>query len=94
MTLPRLVEIQPRENFQLWVKFSDGSEGVSDLSDVVGKGVFRLWDTPGEFEKARIGDSGEIVWADNLDVCPDAIYFEVTGQEPESFFRAAEATHA
>jgi hypothetical protein len=94
MKLPRLIEIQPRPNFKLWVRYSDGTEGVVDLSDVAGKGVFSLWDTPGEFEKARIGTHGEIVWDDRIDICPDTIYFEMTGENPEKFFRRSEATRA
>ena len=94
MTIPRFVEIQPREGFKLWVKYSDGTEGIVDLSDVAGRGVFSLWNTPGEFEKARIGEVGEIIWGDRLDICPDAVYFEITGQDPEKLFIKTEPVHA
>ncbi len=37
--MPRPIEVKPLENYRLWVKFSDGVEGVVDLSGLVGKGV-------------------------------------------------------
>ena len=67
-----------------------------DLSEAVGKGVFALWRDPLAFDQVRIGSSGERVWADWIDLCPDALYLKVTGKKPEDIFPALrdQPTHA
>jgi hypothetical protein len=41
--IPVPVEVQPLKNYRLKVRFSDGIQGVVDLSEFAGKGVFALW---------------------------------------------------
>jgi hypothetical protein len=81
MSINKLVEVKPLSGFKLYVKYKDGIEGTADLSDIAGKGVFSFWNTPGTFEKVYIDlISGAIAWNEQLDVCPDAIYEEITGK--------------
>ncbi|MCL4512090.1 MAG: DUF2442 domain-containing protein [Bacteroidetes bacterium] len=84
--MPIPVEVRPLDRYRLWVKYSDGTEGVADLSDLVGKGVFALWNDYEEFKKVHIGASGEIAWSEQIDVCPDAIYLKISGKKPEDLF--------
>ncbi len=84
--MPRLVQVEARDNYELWVKYSDGVEGIADLSDFAGQGVFTLWNDYGEFRKAHIGSSGEIAWNDEVDIDSDAIYLKITGKKPEDIF--------
>ena len=53
MALYKPVEVKTRPNYRLWVKFTDGIEGEIDLAHLVGKGVFALWQKPGEFERCE-----------------------------------------
>lgn len=84
--MPIPVEVRSLERYRLRVKYSDGTEGVADLSGLVGKGVFALWNDYEEFKKVHIGASGEIAWSEEIDVCPDAIYLKATGKKPEDLF--------
>jgi len=84
--MPIPTEVKPLDNYQLWIRFSDGTEGVVGLSDFVGRGVFALWEDYGEFEKVYIGPGGELAWGDQIDLCPDAMYLRVTGKSPEDLF--------
>lgn len=84
--MPIPIEVKPLENYQIWIKYSDGREGIVDLSDLAGKGVFALWNDYQEFQKVYIGPSGEIAWSDQIDLCPDAIYLKITGKQPENIF--------
>jgi hypothetical protein len=59
-----------------------------DLSDNVGKGVLVLWRDPLVFEQVRIGSSGELVWGEQVDLCPDALCLKVTGKKPDDIFPA------
>jgi hypothetical protein len=76
--------------------FDDGASGTVDLSDLAGKGVFALWDNRSGFEQVRVGRSGELVWGDQIDLCPDALYLRVTGKKPGDVFAAlrSEPAHA
>jgi hypothetical protein len=82
----RPTEVKPLDNYRLWIKFSDGIEGVIDLSNLAGKGVFALWNDYRKFEKVSIGSGGEIAWNDQVDLCPDAVYLKITGKRPEDIF--------
>ena len=80
------VEVKALPNYTLHVRFSDGIEGDVDLSHLVGVGVFSFWNDAGNFERVSIGPSGEIRWTDKIDMCPDAIYMQITGKAPEEVF--------
>ena len=73
---------------RLELQFDDGVSGTVDLSEAVGKDVFARWHDPLAFDQVRIGSSGELVWADRIDLCPDALYLKVTGKKPEDSFPA------
>lgn len=83
---PKPIEVKPLEGYRLWIKYSDGVEGVVDLSDLVGKGVFTLWKDESEFRKVRVGAGGEIAWGEQADLCADALYLRITGKKPEELF--------
>ena len=84
--MPVPTEVKPLEHYRLWVKYSDGVEGIVDLSGLAGDGVFALWNDYAEFQRVHIGPSGEIAWNEQIDMCPDAIYLKITGKRPEDIF--------
>ena len=81
--MPKLLNVEPRENYRIYVEYDDGERGEVDLSDDAGKGVFKIWDEPGVFERVYITDFNAIGWSDELDLCPNAVYFQLTGKTPE-----------
>jgi len=92
----RITKVKVLPGYRLELEFDDGVCGVVDLSESVGKGVFALWRDPLVFEQVRIGSSGELIWGDRIDQCPDALYLKVTGKKPEDLFPALRnlPTHA
>ena len=80
------VEVKALANYKLYIKYEDGVEGEVDLSDLVGKGVFSLWNDKKAFKNVSIGKNGEIKWADRIDICPDAMYMKITDKSPEEAF--------
>lgn len=80
------VEVKPRPGDKIWIRYEDGAAGEVDLSHLAGKGVFAIWDEPGVFERIYIGDSGQIAWGADVDLCPDAMYMRLTGKTPEEVF--------
>ncbi len=75
-----IVEAKPLQDFKIWLKFADGVEGTVDLSDVAGKGVFCAWNDPEIFDAVFINpENHTISWPGGIDLCPDALYAEITG---------------
>ena len=77
------VNVKPLSEYKLWLEYSDGISGEVDLSHLAGKGVFRYWDEYENFEQVHIGESGEIAWSDEIDLCPDALYMKIAGKTAE-----------
>ena len=92
----RVSQVKVLPGYRLELKFDDGISGTVDLSENVGKGVFALWRDPLVFEQVRIGSSGELIWGEQVDLCPDALYLKVTVKQPEDMFPALrdQPTHA
>ena len=86
--MPTLVEVKPFENYRIWVKYSDGAEGIADLSHLAGRGVFAAWNEYQRFQNVHIGPGGELAWSEEIDLCPDAVYLKITGKKPEDLFPA------
>jgi hypothetical protein len=82
----KLIQAEPLPGYRLRLQYADGVAGVVDLSHLVGKGVFQLWNDPEAFGRVSIGTGGEVRWSDEVDLCADALYFEVTGKQPEEVF--------
>jgi len=79
-------EVKALEGYRLWLRYSDGVEGVVDLSHLVGKGVFKVWEEREFFEAVRIDEAGAITWGEGIDLCPDALYLKLIGKSPEEIF--------
>jgi hypothetical protein len=86
--MKRISKVKVLPDYHLELEFDDGVVGIVDLSEAVGKGVFALWSDPLIFEQVRIGSSGELIWGEQVDLCPDALYLKVTGKKPEDIFPA------
>ena len=92
----KIVEISPQEGLKLFLRYDDGVAGVVDLSSLAGRGVFASWLVPGTFEKVGLSEAGAPEWPGDIDLCPDALYLELTGRMPEVLFPALRGmpTHA
>jgi len=82
----RICKVKVLPGYRLALEFDNGVSGTVDLSERVGQGVFAVWCDPLFFEQVRIGSSGELVWGEQIDLCPDALYLKVTGEKPEDIF--------
>ena len=76
----RPIEVIPRSGYRIWIRYSDGVSGEVELSHLAGRGVFKAWNERAVFESVQIGPGGAIAWGDDIDLCPDAIYMQLTGK--------------
>ena len=82
----KIINVSVLQDYQLRIEFTDGEKGIVDLSHLVGKGVFSLWNDYSQFESVKIGSSGELMWSDQIDLCPDSLYLQITNQKPDELF--------
>ena len=87
----KITDVWPLDGYRVSLRFGDGTEGIADLSDLAGRGVFAAWSTPSQFEGVQVGSSGELTWACGVDLCPDALYLRVTGKTPADLFPSLRA---
>ncbi len=76
-------QVKPLPGYKIWIEYEDGESGEIDLSHLAGKGVFKAWDEPGHFEKVHISPHRTIAWDENIDMCADFAYMELTGKTLE-----------
>ena len=82
----RPLEVRSRGKYRIWLRYSGGEEGEVDLSALAGKGVFRIWDEPGAFDRAYITPYGAVAWSEEVEICPDSLYIRVTGKRLEDVY--------
>jgi len=92
----KIIEAVPREDYKLFLRFEDGVAGEVDLSELAGRGVFASWRQPGVFQRAIVTEVGAVEWPGELDLCPDALYMQLTGFSSEDVFSGSRplASHA
>ena len=100
------IAVEPRDGYQIWVRYEDGVEGILDLSHLAGKGVFKAWDDRAFFEGVHISEEGGCVcWGCppgsdmELDIAPETGYARLLGitrerissmSDEDEFFSAIE----
>jgi len=82
----KIIEAKPQENFNIFLRFDDGSSGSVDLSAYAGRGVFASWRVPAIFQQVVITESGALEWPGEIDLCADALYLRLTRRSPEDLF--------
>ncbi len=94
--MKRPVSVQALPDYRIHLKYDDGMEGDIDLAEFVGKGPFVDWNDPAFFKRVEIGPHREIRWSDEIELCPDALYMQITGMTPAQYFAQAsqETVHA
>lgn len=96
MKFLKVISVNAPEKYKLCIKFNDGTEGVLDLSDCAGKGVFKSWDTENSFDKVFISnETGAITWPGEIDIDTLNCYLQIKGISYEQYKTLQEKqTHA
>ncbi|MFI0347776.1 MAG: DUF2442 domain-containing protein [Chthoniobacterales bacterium] len=82
------------KKFKVRLVFNDGTSGEVDLSDLAGKGVFKVWMKPGFFKQMYVTSSGAIAWPGDIDLCPDSLYLRLTHKKPKEVFSSLNCLYA
>lgn len=86
MNHPTVISVKALEKYRIQVKFDDSTNGVLDLSDYAGKGLFISWDKDDNFSKVFIsGESGAITWPGDLDIDTLTLWLQLKGISYEDY---------
>ena len=72
---PRVKLVTPSSDYKLHIEFTNGERGIYDCSVLLDFGVFREFKDKNYFLKAKMLD-GTVVWPNEQDICPDALYID------------------
>ena len=88
MQFPKIISVEAIEKYKLTVKFDDQTDGIYDVSDLSGKGVFKIRDTNDNFFKVFVNmDSGAISWPGEIDIDTINAYCSIKGISPKTYFQ-------
>ena len=73
-----VLRLRPLEGCRLWLHFTDGSEGVRDLSGVIAQGgpMVEPLKSPDYFARVFV-EMGAPTWPNGFDLDPVALYMEM-----------------
>lgn len=84
--MKKAIEVRPLAGYRIWLKYADGITGEVDLGHLVGRGVFKVWANREVFEGVHVDPGGAVAWSADIDLCPDALYLQLTGKSVEELF--------
>ena len=81
--LKDIIQVIPKENYKLYLKFEDNCEGVVDISQLVEfSGIFEPLQDLNYFQTVKVNPEwGTIYWSNGADLDPDVLYSVVTGEK-------------
>ncbi len=82
----KLIHATALPGYRLLLEFDDGVSGEIDLSELVEQGVFRALKAPQVFNAVHVAGNGAVQWTEQLELCGDAMYLEITGKSPDALF--------
>ncbi len=80
---PRVKHVRHLGEYRLELSFTDGTKGELDFRErVVGRGgVFSPLEDISFFRQVKVDpEGGTLMWPNEVDLCPDALYSLVTGK--------------
>jgi hypothetical protein len=85
--LTDIVEVRPLDDYQLYLRFEDGVEGVVGLKELIPfEGIFAELRERSFFERVRVNpELGAIYWPNGADLDSDVLYASLTGRTLPSF---------
>jgi hypothetical protein len=70
-----VINVKPKDNFMLLLKFENGEEKEFDCKPLFDKKPFQKLKDKYFFDKAKI-EFGTVVWSDDIDIAPETLYLE------------------
>jgi hypothetical protein len=90
-----VLRVRALDGYRLWVRFSDGSEGVRDFSDMIAEGgpMVEPLKAPDYFSRVFV-EMGVLTWPNGFDLDPINLYMKMRDAGTLSCERESEASSA
>lgn len=86
--------IKALTQYEIWVKYSDNTEGVVSLAHLAGKGIFKEWDINNLFSRVYIdAETNAIAWNENIDIDALNLYLKIKNISFEEYQQMSYATN-
>lgn len=73
--LPKLIKAEYRDDYRIWIKFTDSVEGEIDLASELWGEVFEPLKDRTLFKKLALDERlGTVVWPNGADFAPEFLY--------------------
>jgi len=84
-----VTEVRYLEGYKLEIVFENGKRGIVDFQGYIKKGgVFNRFSDMEYFKQVQINkELGVLCWPDGVDVAPETLYSEATGEPLPSWMR-------
>lgn len=82
----RIASVTVLPKFKLKLRFTNGAEGIADLTEIPRDGVFEQWNDPSYFAKVKLV-RGVLTWPNGADLDPYVIYSRATGVPLEELLK-------
>ena len=92
--IARPIIVKASQNYSIFIRFDDRTEGVINLKHLVNQGVFKNWDINNLFNQVYINEAGAIAWNDDIDICPDSVYLRLKGLTFEQWTQLKQVQYA
>ena len=71
----KLIKVTPKENFVLYLKYSNGTEGEISCADLLKKDEYRNIRNWQDFKQVKIDkNTNDISWPNGVSMCKNAMY--------------------
>ena len=72
--MSRLIRVEAKPEYVLFLKFTDGTEGEISLANRLFGPMFEPLKEPSLFKQVTIDTFGAVCWPNQADLAPDALY--------------------
>ncbi len=91
----KVTACRAEDNYKLWLRFEDGTEGSVFLGNLLEIGAFRLWRDASEFEKVSVDpETATVTWEGGIRLDPDILYQDIMSRVQSGFADVAHANAA
>ena len=88
-TPPRMIKVEARDGYRIWLEYDDGLNGEIDLSHMAEWEICKPWRDRAFFEQVHIDDFGAVAWSRDIDLCSDSLRADLLGVTLEELWSGA-----
>lgn len=69
--MEKIIQVKPKDNFKIWIKFSDGFSSDVDIKPFIRGGISDALKDEKFFKDVKVDEFNGISWKNGFDFCPN-----------------------